>query len=308
MLREYQQINESFEKTLVFHLGSRSGFFSEYNCMLLCMLYCLQNKIKFQLYSHDLSIAVSKGWTDFFEPFCPETSNILHRLFNTRFPRTTPQFKLRKSFGPLVKFLSNCDFLTYELWNDFRALSEQTSAHHLSLTTQQPHSLREACRQLIAMTWRFKPEIEEEIKKDGSRTGLPEKYLAVHIRAGDKIKEYEGSPISAYMNKLQSLSSLRDLLVMTDDYRVFEQLKHYHPNWKLHTLESPKLQGYQHRKNKRLSPSEKRQGTIRFFAGIELASKAEYFVGTFSSNIGTYLGMRMNPERCHAVDFDHWRI
>jgi hypothetical protein len=158
------------------------------------------------------------------------------------------------------------------------------------------------------MTWRFKPEIEEEIRAASARADLPENYLAVHIRAGDKIKEYEGSPLAAYMDKLQSVSDLREVLVMTDDYRIFEQLCADYPDWNFQTLESPKQEGYQHRKNKRKSPAEKRAGTIGFFAGIELAANAEHFVGTFSSNVGKYLGMRMESKRCHAVDIDEWSL
>lgn len=310
MLTDYRQTNESFEKQLVFHLGARSGFFSEYNNMILCMIYCLQNGIQFQLYSRDLSLGFRHGWPDYFEPFCPESSNLLHKLFNDRFARPTPQFKLRKAFGPLVKTLSGCDYLTYELWEQFRAFSGLTEDFQLPVSSFQfqSRSLRDACRELVAMTWRFKPGIEQEIHNEGLKADLPENYLAVHIRAGDKIKEYEGRPLAAYMDKLQSVSDLRDVLVMTDDYRIFEQLCADYPDWNFQTLETSKQQGYQHRKNKRKSLAEKRTGTIQFFAGIELAANAKHFVGTFSSNVGKYLGMRMAPEHCHGVDVDEWSI
>ena len=37
----YRKVNEKFESVLVFHVGESAGFFSEYNCMILVMLYCL---------------------------------------------------------------------------------------------------------------------------------------------------------------------------------------------------------------------------------------------------------------------------
>lgn len=306
MLVKYRQINESFDKKLVFHLGSRSGFFSEYNNMILCMIHCLQENIQFQLYSRDLSIAVRNGWTDFFEPFCPETFNGLHQLFNCRFPRPTPQFKLRKAFATFTKTLCGCNYLTYELWNQFSRLNSVQSVFIPAL--DKKNSLRQTCRDLVNITWRFKPEIMDEIQQEIRKLKLPSSYLTVHIRAGDKIKEYKGCPVATYIEKLESVSDLHDVLVMTDDYRIFEQLKANYPSRNFYTLETPEQQGYQHRKNKRKNIAEKRAGTIRFFAGIELAANAKHFVGTYSSNIGAYLGMRMSPEQCHAVDFDQWRI
>ncbi len=320
LLPNYAETNESFEKKLVFHLGSRSGFFSEYNNMLLCMIYCLQHRIQFQLFSRDLSLGFENGWTDYFEPFCPETSNGLHRLFNSRFPRPTPQFKLRKAFGPLVKSLTGCDYLTYELWDEFRALCSEDGWQRLENRGRETESgdqksvhgdiasLREQCHDLVEMTWRFKPEIKEDIRKEAEEADLPKNYLAVHIRRGDKIKENEDSPLATYMEKLKSLSILRDVLVMTDDYRIFKQLITDYPDWSFHTLENDKQDGYQHRKNKKTSAQKKRDGTIRFFAGIELSANAEHFVGTFSSNIGKYMGLRMKKEQCHAIDNNQWVI
>ena len=68
----YRKVNEKFESVLVFHVGESAGFFSEYNCMILVMLYCLQHKIQFKLYSRDANFGYEKGWTDFFESFCKE--------------------------------------------------------------------------------------------------------------------------------------------------------------------------------------------------------------------------------------------
>lgn len=72
MKEAYQKVNEKFESVLVFHVGESAGFFSEYNCMILVMLYCLQHKIQFKLYSRDANFGYEKGWTDFFESFCKE--------------------------------------------------------------------------------------------------------------------------------------------------------------------------------------------------------------------------------------------
>ena len=58
MKEAYQKVNEKFESVLVFHVGESAGFFSEYNCMILVMLYCLQHKIQFKLYSRDANFGI----------------------------------------------------------------------------------------------------------------------------------------------------------------------------------------------------------------------------------------------------------
>lgn len=302
MLRAYQTFNESLDSNMVFHLGRRSGFFSEYNSMIRCMLYCLQHQIQFQLYSRDLSIATHRGWTDFFQPFCPERTNAIHRLFNSRFPRPTPQFKLRRAFGPLTKKLARCDYLTYELWNAFNDPSAAPTIQNPTCLAARTN--REIFRKLIRMTWRFQPQIAREIHKKTDVLSLPERYLALHIRAGDKWKECRLSPAAAYMQKLSTLSDLRHALVMSDDYRIYEQLVSDYPEWTFYTLEHPRQTGYHHRQYQRKARAEKRDGTLRFLAGIELAAHATHFVGTLSSNVGSYLHMRMGPQQCIAIDAD----
>ena len=57
----YRLLNSSFRKTMIFHLGIDAGFFTEYTYMLHAMLYCLQHKIQFKLYSDDANFGWEKG-------------------------------------------------------------------------------------------------------------------------------------------------------------------------------------------------------------------------------------------------------
>jgi hypothetical protein len=300
-LKEYSQLNQSFEKVLVFHFGSRAGFFSEYNTMLQAMIYCLQHRIRFEMYSADANCSIRRGWTDFFEPFCKERTSPLHYAFNTRSPSPGLKFWLRKNLGgPLLRASSKCDFLTYDLWNQFRSLNWNDHLEIPELNWNgQVHSLR---RHLISMTWRFNPYIKPKIDKEISKLGLPNGYVAIHVRAGDKIKEYHGNPLEDYMEKASSLTGVREVLVMTDDYRIYETLRNNFRDFTFYTLESPDQKGYQHRKNKRKSITEKANDYIRFFAGIEASIKADLCVGTLSSNVGQFMSMKMNKGQFCAVD------
>lgn len=54
----YRLLNSSFKKTMIYHIGIDAGFFTEYTYMLHAILYCLQHKIQFKLYSDDANF----GW------------------------------------------------------------------------------------------------------------------------------------------------------------------------------------------------------------------------------------------------------
>ena len=43
----YRRLNESYHPILVFHIGDSAGFFSDYNGMILAMLYCLKHHIQY---------------------------------------------------------------------------------------------------------------------------------------------------------------------------------------------------------------------------------------------------------------------
>ena len=78
-LEKYQEINDSFKgKSLVFHIGSDAGFYSELNNMILAIIYCLRWNIRFTLYSADANFKHNNGWTDYFLPFCEEITDDFH--------------------------------------------------------------------------------------------------------------------------------------------------------------------------------------------------------------------------------------
>ena len=99
----YRELNRSFKPVLIFHVGESAGFFSEYNCMILAMLYCLQHQIQFRLYSKDANFSYEKGWTDFFEAFCEEEKSDLHHYINMR-PLSSWGIILRNKQYSLLKW------------------------------------------------------------------------------------------------------------------------------------------------------------------------------------------------------------
>lgn len=320
-VKNYNQLNNSFKKTLVFKIGDEAGFFSEYNNMILCMLYCLENNIKFVLSSKNANFAHSKGWTDFFEPFCTENNSAFHLKYNHRSEHSfTPLIRHRlKRLGLVTKVETNypwyfkvlkklrlAPYLTQDLF--FNARKLDTTKTYNFPTLQINGNLRAACKQLTELTWKFNTETSQNINKRISGLNLPTEYVGLHIRRGDKDMEHEALSYEKYFVEIQKRTSIKNTFVLTDDYTVIEQLQANYPEWNISTFCEKSERGYFHSDFLKQSSDFKKQKMIVLFASIQTLLRSQLFVGTYSSNPGMFIGMKMLPEQCIGIDFDEWIV
>jgi hypothetical protein len=306
LIDEYDRLNSSFKKTLVFHLGVDAGFFSEYNNMILAMLYCLENKIRFVLYSRDANFGYDKGWTDYFMPFCEEESGQFHAKYNYRHPKNIFYLALR----PQIMFyhLSHKNtLLTYEIFN--LAHNRNREQKHFYIPELGiDGGLQDACRVLLEMTWRYNPETQERITRLTSSLQLPATYAGVHIRGGDKVIEAPQQAVSEYLNKLLEVSGEKNIFILTDDYRFIDEWRLQSKEFVIHTLVGKDECGYFHREFEKQNRNFIKRSQDKLCASIDILSTAQTFIGTLSSNIGMYLGMRMPEEKVFGIDLDKWQI
>jgi hypothetical protein len=304
IIKEYNELNNSFKKqTLIFHLGSRAGFFSEYNNMILAMLYCLTNKIRFVLYSKDAIFGYKEGWNDYFIPFCEEiSSSNFHNKYNFRYPGF---FKPLRPHVIMYKLFNPNNLLTFELYNLIRSRDNEKK-HYFIPELNIDGNLIESCQILVNMTWRYNQTTENNINKLISKLNLPNNYSGLHIRGGDKITEMKLFSTNEYLNKLETISKEKNIFILTDDYRC---IKNIDSNYSIYTLCKESEIGYfhnDHKKNNRLIIKESHE---RLFASIDILSKSNVFVGTFGSNVGMYLGIRMYNEyknKVFGLDAEQW--
>lgn len=330
LAQKYKELNNSFTKHMIFHLGVEGGFFSEYNNMILAMLYCLDNSIRFTLYSSDANFGYHEGWTDFFLPFCQEDKNHYHSRYNSRRPLHLNKisniqiinFVYNRMFNPLIKKMSRVQnrvvrrryfpesrtsYFTYELWDRFHSVDMEKVPYVIPALGIKG-DITDAGKVLIDLTWRYQPVVEQQIDQIITAVALREPYVGFHIRAGDKFVEHELKQIHTYIEKAETLISLRTAFVLTDDYRIFMELKGQYPTWKFYTLCDEGSTGYYHNAFSKEDKTYKRDQHIKLFASVDMLSKAELFIGTFNSNVGMFLGMRLEKNKCFGIDFDKWRI
>ncbi|MDF9830955.1 hypothetical protein [Parabacteroides sp. PF5-6] len=312
LAKKYEQLNAQFSRQLVYRIGLEAGFFSEYNNMILAMLYCLDHKIQFKLYSKDANFDKENGWTGFFKPFCAEdhteTGKVHYRTANWRFALKR-LFKGQKSafrsFIPYFLFFKK-QLYTQDVFGKCRDVSPRKHYHIPELGIEG--NLQDACARLIELTWRYNEETEIAVDHYKKRNNLPEQYIGLHIRGGDKSEEADLLAVDIYIKKAEALSGIRDTFVLTDDYSIIEKLRQHYPEWTFHTLCDTDERGYFHEKFVEESAEMKRNKLIKLFASMDILAGASLFIGTFSSNPGMYLGMRMKQDKVYAVDMPSWRI
>jgi hypothetical protein len=296
---------ESSRKTLVYHLGSEAGFFSEFNNMVLAILYCNQHHINFKLYSKDANFAYDKGWTDFFEPFCPEVTDAFHNIYNTRQPIYVVNRLRDKVRRWSYKKLYHFDYYTFELWRYFHNHDMEQQRFEID---GQDMDLLDATQSVIQRIWRYNEPTKARINEFLTKLTLPQTYVGIHVRRGDKVIEHENEEIGKYMSALQQLTDIKDVFAYTDDYAVVSSLKTLYPDYHFYTLVDESEHGYIHQEFVKKGKDFRTNALLKMFASIDVLSRAKYCVGTFSTNPGMFLGMRMPKGRMVGIDFDNWRI
>jgi Alpha-(1,6)-fucosyltransferase N- and catalytic domains len=322
---QYNHINKSFKRKVVFRIGLAAGFFSEYNNMIFAMAWCLRNNYQFQLFSSEANFGFDKGWADYFIPFCTEVSNKFHLRYNHRpypygsskyyplFVRSLVRFgfmkanlnylpvshRLKRKFG-LGKLLTQDIFVIAHSQNPY----EEVEISKLGFNG----NFKSLCKILTHLTWRFNQKTQMEIDRLINELNLPATYVGFHIRRGDKFVETQHMSLSLYIEKAETISDLRTAFVSTDDYNIINELHASYPAWHFYTLCQPHERGYYQSEFQELNILEKKISNIRLFSSMVVLEHACHFIGTFSSNMGIFLGMRMSPENCHGIDFNEWNI
>lgn len=312
LLERYARLNNSFKKTLVFHVGESAGFFSEYNCMILAMLYCIHNKIRFVLYSKDANFGYQEGWNDYFEPFCEVTTCKLHKYLNMRPNNGKISFtnwrltkwrikcKLLNIVAELSRPFVPFTYYTQDLWISFFSQEMVTRKYYipeLNINGDLVH----ACNKLIELTWRFNIETHMEITKIVNSLNLPIDYASCHIRGGDKYIETTLLTIDPYVERIKENANIKNVFVLTDDYRIIVQLRNEYPQWNWYTLCGELEMGYFHSNFTKKNFQTKRNSLLNLFASIEIMSDSNRFIGTITSNPSIFMAI-CKPEITEGVD------
>ena len=303
--KKYNKINESYNEVCIY-LGIGTGFFSEFNNLILAILYCLVNKIKFKLYLVNAKgFPNNKGFEEFFMPFCKELIYDADTEFNNifNFPKNEVEVLL-----PIMKYKYGISYFTTDIfynmrYNDFR------NSHFKIKELGIDGDIYNAFGIIAKNIFRFNNETKKEIYKLINNLNLPKKYIGFHIRAGDKITEAELIKPEKYIESLKKHSDIKDIFISTDDYSVVEKLKNqYGSKYNIYTLTNKKELGYNQGDFEMSNKNEKYNHLIEFFASIEILLNSELCFGSYTSNPSIFLGAVLGKEKFIEVNSLDFRI
>lgn len=301
-IEKYRQLNESFQRKMIHHFGTGNGFYSELNSLLFSTLFCLQNRLRLEIYSKDAPFTFGNGWSEYFESFCPEFKN---DFIGKRISRDYINNHHDKHICYLYKILTRNDILNDIYWYCRSGWFEHS---HFDIPELGINGdIRQAMKVIIPIVYRFNKKYTYTINYFNNKLKLPKRYISLHVRSGDKITERELISPQAYLDRAKSLSNCRDIFVATDDYRIYEQLRDNNPDYMFYTSTSPEEKGNDTEKLFASSQKVIRNNLTEMFASVELFLQSELFVGTYSSNPGLFVGMQID-ERMIGMDYDRWLI
>jgi hypothetical protein len=288
----------STAKQLIYQLTQR-GFTSELNQLLSARLYCLDQRIEFRLSSRYWGATVDQGWCDYFEPFCQEKNNRLTRIGTIT---SLPQRIARRQ--KIYKGIFRSTLFTHDVWQamqDSAFIEKDFYIPQMGIEGDIFH----AKQILLQQMYRFNAETTTALK--AATAGIQKPFIGLHIRRGDKlVSEAKLVELDQYVAAMQeTMPQLTRVFIATDDYAVVKEFKERHPQYEIETLCQQTQKGYQQSSHNQASSAAKRAVIHGILADIECLCRAEHFIGTFSSNIGRLIALRLGLEKCTSLD-DEW--
>jgi hypothetical protein len=277
----------SCDKRFAYPFGLRPhmGFGADYMGLLSRLMSCLECGIKFSLCKirSPQGFSVANGWSDYFEPFFDEVDSPLMGLLNRH------EFPYQRIF-PLTKTLARAWLRNYTqpqtTFFAFDKLPQLCNPNHASLFDLDLDWVQ-ARGVIMKLLWKLNVQTQNEVSRSITSARIPERFYAMHIRRGDKKKEFALVPIEKYVFTVNNLPEKHlPLFVASDDFLVVDHLRRALPRREIISFAAPSAQGHDNAKFNMLPLEKRRMLTVALFADLECLRRAQLFVGTQTSNIG----------------------
>ncbi|MEH6836218.1 MULTISPECIES: hypothetical protein [Falsihalocynthiibacter] len=309
-------LNQSFHRKHLHRFGNGVGFCSEFNDTANVLTRCLAEELQFcqEIITRPQGVSTIRGWQDYFLPFCQELSTPLQGL-NTKALARRKYAAVRALTRGLLKLSTGCSSFMFDAIE--RGKPQEITIKSLNYSGQFNVVLAAVSRAI----WKFNASTQSEVDAIREMFGFSSVDIALHIRRGDKISEFNYVPLEMYVEALEPYrSSGNSLFIATDDTTIVDEMKAL-LSGDFTILSAAEMNADQQKKNvgydqttfNDLPPKIRRANIISFLVEMEIMRTAQVLIGTSSSNVFiTQRGLRDNKLTINLTkdawnDRENWR-
>ena len=302
-------------KKIIYSLTHR-GLYSELVNLALAKVYADKYNYRLLVNSRNWNSKIDNGLSDWFIPYFEETHSILtyqEKIYNNEKPWIGKIYYNPSAFwgywrerlyNKIFKFVNPTALLSKE------SFQRMHSGDFLSQYSEG--ELLNAVSNSFKKFYKYNALTQNSISEKKQYINIPDNYISVHIRRGDKIVtgEMEDINLNIYVDAIRKYRYIsNNIYIATDDVTVISYIskKLSDTDIKIYYNKDNKLKGFDEKTYNLKSDSVRRDEVLNMLFDMDMMINSSFFIGTFSSNVGCVVAMYLGLDKCHSIDVS-WKI
>ena len=302
-------------KIIIYSLTHR-GLYSELVNLALAKVYADKYNYRLLVNSRNWNSKIDNGLSDWFIPYFEETHSILtyqEKIYNNEKPWIGKIYYNPSAFwGYWRERLYNKIF---KFFNPTALLSKESFQRMHSgdfLSQYSEGELLNAVSNSFKKFYKYNALTQNSISEKKQYINIPDNYISIHIRRGDKIVtgEMEDINLNIYVDAIRKYSYIsNNIYIATDDVTVISYIskKLSDIDTNIYYNKENKLKGFDEKTYNLKSDSVRRDEVLNMLFDMDMMINSSFFIGTFSSNVGCVVAMYLGLDKCHSIDVS-WKI
>ena len=302
-------------KKIIYSLTHR-GLYSELVNLALAKVYADKYNYRLLVNSRNWNSKIDNGLSDWFIPYFEETHSILtyqEKIYNNERPWIGKIYYNPSAFwGYWRERLYN---KIYNIFNPTALLSKESFQRMHSgdfLSQYSEGELLNAVSNSFKKFYNYNALTQNSISEKKQYINIPDNYISIHIRRGDKIVtgEMEDINLNIYVDAIRKYRYIsNNIYIATDDVTVISYIskKLSDTDIKIYYNKENKLKGFDEKTYNLKSDSVRRDEVLNMLFDMDMMINSSFFIGTFSSNVGCVVAMYLGLDKCHSIDVS-WKI
>lgn len=298
--------------SIIYSLTTR-GLYSELSNLVLAKVYADVYNKRIIVNTKNWNARVNDGWNDYFMPTLPCRNDFLTaqlKIYTTEKPWLGKIYYSPKEFFTFYFF-----YYSNKLYSMFHPNTELTKDVFPKMCSKQFVEERLGNRHFEMFSSAFKDiykysnstktyidEMKEKIK-------IPNNYIGVHIRRGDKIttNEMNEIKIDKYIDEILKRKEIsKNIYIATDDLSIIKYLQQLltSQGFILYYNKDNEQYGFDENTFNRNSKRKKYFNTLNMMLDLDILIHSRYFIGTYTSNVSRVVPLYLGLDKCISLDSD----